>query len=188
MRLRLLVTLAFLIFVVVYSSRYLVVDAPRKSDVILVLAGETELRPSRGHELLVQGYGSKLVLDVPVAPRFYGVSQAELAGKFIEAFPDSQQISLCPITGLSTRDEARDAATCLAGSGAHSVLIVTSDFHTRRALSIFRRTFPSYEFSIASVNDPRQFGLKWWTNRQWAKVNVEEWMRLTWWQLVDRWR
>jgi hypothetical protein len=41
---------------------------------------------------------------------------------------------------------------------------------------------------VAAATDSRQFGMNWWTNRQWAKVNLEEWMRLTWWQLVDRWR
>ncbi len=73
-------------------------------------------------------------------------------------------------------------------SGAHKVLLVTTSFHTRRALSIFRKQLPAYEFSIAAVNDPRQFGVNWWSNRQWAKVNLEEWMRMTWWQLVDRWK
>ena len=25
-------------------------------------------------------------------------------------------------------------------------------------------------------------------NRQWAKINFDEWLRLVWWQAVDRWR
>jgi len=33
-----------------------------------------------------------------------------------------------------------------------------------------------------------QFGGKWWKHRQWAKVNFDEWLRLVWWQAVDRWR
>jgi hypothetical protein len=188
MRLRVALILMVLVFVVARSSRYLIVDEPRKSDVILVLAGETERRPARAQELLRQGYGAKLILDVPVNPRFYGASQQELAQRFIEALPEAKQMSVCPITGLSTQEESRDAARCLGASGVHSILIVTSDFHTRRALSIFRRELPGYDLSVAAATDSRQFGMNWWTNRQWAKVNLEEWMRLTWWQLVDRWR
>ncbi|MGA9509163.1 MAG: hypothetical protein WBV55_11130, partial [Candidatus Sulfotelmatobacter sp.] len=36
---------------------FLVVDAPRRSDTILVLAGETDRRPQRALELLSEGYG-----------------------------------------------------------------------------------------------------------------------------------
>ena len=47
------------------AGSFLVVDAPRPSDVILVLAGETDRRPERALQLLAQGYGRRVVLDVP---------------------------------------------------------------------------------------------------------------------------
>lgn len=188
MKLRVLIFLAIISVLAARSSHYLVINDPKRSDIILVLAGETEKRPERGLELLRQDYGSKLILDVPVSPRFYGSSQADLAQGFIDALPEAKQISLCPITGLSTKAETQDAAACLKNVGGRSVLLVTSDFHTRRALSTFERELPAFQFSVAASFDPRQFGLSWWTNRQWAKVNFEEWLRLTWWQCVDRWR
>jgi uncharacterized SAM-binding protein YcdF (DUF218 family) len=67
-------------------------------------------------------------------------------------------------------------------------LIVTSDYHTRRALRTFQREAPDYEFSVAAAYDANEFGGQWWRHRQWAKVNFEEWLRLIWWELVDRWR
>jgi len=50
---RLRVTLIVILFGLLSlgSGRYLIVDDPQKSDVILVLAGETELRPARALEL-----------------------------------------------------------------------------------------------------------------------------------------
>jgi hypothetical protein len=45
----------------------------------------------------------------------------------------------------------------------------------------------SYQFSIAASLNPGEFGAQWWKHRQWAKVNVDEWMRLVWWELIDRW-
>jgi hypothetical protein len=30
--------------------------------------------------------------------------------------------------------------------------------------------------------------VQWWQHREWAKVNFEEWSKLIWWELVDRWR
>lgn len=188
MRFRLAAAILVVAFFLARSGRYLVIDEPQKSDVIVVLAGETERRPNRGIELFRQGYAPKMIFDVPAAPQFYGVSPPDLAQKFIESLPQAKQITTCTIIGLSTKDESTNAANCIAATDAHSVLLVTSSFHTRRALSIFRHTMPSVSFSVASVDDPRQFGVQWWQNRQWAKVNLEEWMRLGWWYCVDRWR
>src|SRR5208283_5684789 len=61
------------------AGSFLVVNAPRPSDVILVLAGETDKRPERALELLAQGYGRKIVLDVPEDAHLYGFALTDLA-------------------------------------------------------------------------------------------------------------
>ena len=170
------------------AGDFLVVDAPLRSDVILVLAGETDRRPQRGLELLTQGYGRRVLLDVPTNAKIYEFTQIQLAQKYIQDLPQAASISVCPIDGLSTKDESKDAQKCLAREGGQSVLIVTSDFHTRRALSIFRREVPGHEYSIAAARDPEQFGANWWAHRQWAKTLLDEWLKLAWWKTVDQWR
>jgi hypothetical protein len=183
------VTVATLAALVVgsQSARLLIEDNPRKSDVILVLAGETEYRPLLGLQLLDQGYASKLILDVPAAAKMYRWRQPELAQLYVQQLPQHAAISICPIVGLSTKAEAKDAVACLEHTGVHSVLLVTSDYHTRRALNIFRREAPAYSFSVAAARDPNEFGARWWRKREWAKVNFYEWLRLLWWEIVDRW-
>jgi hypothetical protein len=185
-----LLGLAFLLLAMTLAAKagsFLLLDAPQPSDVILVLAGETERRPRRALELLGQGYARRIVLDVPDNADFYGATLLELAQKYVQALPQAASISICPIDGLSTKDESKDAEKCLRREGAKSVLIVTSDFHTRRALSIFRREVPGYEYSVAAARQGTQFGARWWTHRQWAKTFVDEWLRLIWWKLVDQW-
>jgi hypothetical protein len=176
-----------LVALVATSGRFLVVNQPRKSDVMVVLAGETERRPARGLELLDQGYAPRLILDVPADAKIYQWNQAEIARKYVEGLPQAGSITVCPIYGQSTRDEAQDVAHCLQGVSGRRVLLVTSDFHTRRALSIFGRVLPA-DYSVAAVFDQREFGVQWWQHREWAKVNFEEWSKLIWWELVDRWR
>jgi DUF218 domain len=170
------------------AGSFLLVDAPVPSDVILVLAGETDRRPERALELLAQGYGKRVVLDVPANAKIYESTEIQLAQKYIQDLPRAASISICPIDGQSTKDESKDAEKCLAPEGGKRVLIVTSDFHTRRALSIFRLEIPEYEYSVAAARDEGQFGVKWWTHRQWAKTLVDEWLRLIWWKMVDQWR
>src|ERR1700686_5796177 len=66
------------------AGRRLVVDDAQPSDVILVLAGETDRRPARALQLLDQGYGRQVVIDVPAATSVFGFTQVELAQKYIE--------------------------------------------------------------------------------------------------------
>jgi len=170
------------------AGRVLVVDTPERSDVILVLAGETDRRPARALELLDQGYARRVVMDVPAAARIYQFTQVQLAEQYVQHLPQGASIAICPIAGLSTRDEARDAEKCLAREEGNRILIVTSDFHTRRALSIFRHEIPGKSFAVAAAYDDTQFGTRWWRHREWAKTCLYEWLRLLWWNAVDRWR
>ena len=186
-KLVLIVGALFVVALGATSGRFLVVNQPRKSDVIVVVAGETDRRPARGLELLEQGYASRLILDVPAEARIYQWNQLEIARKYVDGLPEASSITLCPIYGQSTRDEAQDVGRCLQGLSARRVLLVTSDYHTRRALSIFKRELPA-DYSVAAAFDDREFGLQWWQHREWAKVNFEEWSKLIWWELVDRWR
>ena len=170
------------------AGSFLVVDEPRRSDVILVLAGETNRRPERALQLLAQGYGRRVVLDVPTNSKLYEFTQIQLAQKYVQDLPQGASVSVCPIDGLSTKGESKDAEKCLAREGSKSVLIVTSDFHTRRALSVSRREVPGHDYSVAAARNEEQFGVRWWTHRQWAKTFVDEWLRFLWWKGVDQWR
>jgi uncharacterized SAM-binding protein YcdF (DUF218 family) len=182
---------AFSVLFVLAAARagsFLVVDDPRPSDIIVVLAGETDRRPVRALELLDQGYGRRVMIDVPVEARIYTYTQLDLAQKYVQSLPQAAKVTVCPTEGLSTKEETRDVEKCLARENGSKVLIVTSDFHTRRALSIFRRELRGRTFSAAASRDSTQFGARWWTHRQWAKTLVDEWLRLLWWNVVDQWR
>jgi hypothetical protein len=170
------------------AGRILVVDAPQSSDVIVVLAGETDVRPARALQLLDQGYARRVLIDVPAASKIYKFTQLQLAEEYVQGLPQSAAVGVCPIEGLSTRDESHDVQKCLSQEQGSRVLIVTSDFHTRRSLSIFRHEIPGKSFATAAARDATQFGTRWWTHRQWSKTCVDEWLRLLWWNAVERWQ
>ncbi len=174
------------------AARYLVVDAPAKSDAIVVLAGETKARPERGLELLRQGMAPRMFLDAEVGGQIYDETLTDIAQKYISSQPDANRISLCEIESHSTFGETAAVARCLQSSRlqikAQRVLLVTSDYHTRRALSIFEHRLPQYQWSVAAAHDPATFGDQWWKHREWAKTTLDEWMKLAWWESVDRWK
>src|SRR5208337_2279716 len=135
--LRLLIVFVILAALASQAARFLVVDEPEKSDAIVVLAGETNVRPARALELLRQGVAPRVFLDAETRDLIYDQPLVDIARKYASGLAEANRISVCPIAGFSTQAEADDVSRCLQPLGAHRVLIVTSASHTRRALTIF---------------------------------------------------
>ena len=183
-----LVTLLIGAVVATQAARFLVVDDPQKSDAIVVLAGETSVRPAHALQLLRDGMAPRLFLDAEAGDQIYDQPLTEIARRYVTSLPDASHISVCAIQGRSTAAESADVARCLEPLGAHRVLLVTSDYHSRRALTIFSPRLPQSQWSIGAARNPAQFGNAWWTHREWAKATFDEWTKLIWWEAVDRWK
>jgi hypothetical protein len=187
----LLALLIVFVVLLLFAGRLLVRDHPEKSDVIVVLAGDSQdQRYRRGMELLRAGYGKHLFLDASSDSNYFGHTPAEYADVFLrqDAGDMSAQVSVCPFEEDSTLSETRFVAKCLEQLHPQSVLLVTSDWHTARARSTFARRLPQYHWSVAAAQDPRVFGTHWWRQREWAKTVFQEWLKVLWWNVVDRWR
>jgi hypothetical protein len=174
-----------------WAGRFLVIDAPEPSDVLIVLAGDRDdIRYKRGLQLLADGYGPRMLVDASSETLASGYSAAELEPEFISctAGPLRDRIGVCPVRGVSTQEEAQDISHCLDRSVSR-VLLVTSDHHSRRALLVLRHALPQYHWSVASVNDDSGFRAEhWWQRRESAKTTVLEWSKFAWWEVVERWR
>ncbi|HZD33315.1 MAG TPA: YdcF family protein [Candidatus Angelobacter sp.] len=171
-----------------YAGSGLVVNTPKHADLIVVLAGDdNDVRYWRGVELMHEGWAPKLMLDVVAKAQTFGNRNIDLAQNFINRTTLGQS-TICPIYLNSTYGEAQHLADCLRDTGVKSVLVVTSEYHTRRALEILQKRLPQYRISMYAAPDPTFFGQKWWQSREWAKTTLAEWQRYLWWRLVDRWR
>ena len=179
------------VFFALFAGRLLVRDRPERSDVIVVLAGDSQNeRYHRGMELLRSGYGNHLFLDAQSDSTYFGHSPVEYADAFLkqDAGDISAKVSVCPFEEDSTLTETGFVAKCLESLHARSALLVTSDFHTRRALSVFTHRLPQYHWSVAAAHDLRVFDTRWWRQREWAKTTFLEWLKVIWWNAIDRWR
>jgi DUF218 domain len=176
-----------LLFFAVNAGKVLVMDAPEPSDIILVLAGETDHRPAKAIEMLHRGYGRRVLLDVPAEAKIFGFTDIQLAQAYVRDLHDAGSVDICPIKGLSTKAESHDVLGCLSHEQGSRILIVTSDYHSRRALDIFQHEIPGKHFSVAAAYDDHEFGPRWWTHREWAKTCFAEWAKTIWWNAVDRW-
>jgi uncharacterized SAM-binding protein YcdF (DUF218 family) len=151
-------------------------EQPRKADVVLVLAGDSSgNRIVRGAELVRAGYATKVIVS---GPPTYGIHECDLAIPFAEraGYPGSYFTHFEHDAG-STAEEARAAAGLLHGMGAHTVLLVTSDFHTRRAGRIFRAAMPEIQFNVVAANDQHFSPGGWWHDREGRKTFAIEWLK-----------
>jgi DUF218 domain len=182
---------AITIAAILYSARFLVVVNVQRADAILILAGDVnDRRYQKGIELLGQDYGQQLFLDASEDVTLYGHTYADLARRFVSESPTDvrDRVGVCPIREDSTVAETKYVAKCLSYLPAGSrILLVTSDYHSRRALSVFTNRLSSYQWYVAPATDPAQFGVRWWQRREWAKNDVREWQKLMWWEVVERW-
>lgn len=182
-----LLLLGIAVFLLSRAGSFLIVDAPARADAMVVLGGDNDdSRLAHAVVLLKQGYANRIVLDADARFKKYGESEADRAPAFVEKTVPGV-VEVCPTLGDSTYEEAADLKPCLEKIHASSVLIVTSAFHTRRALSIFSKRLPQYHWSVTSSSSPYHDADQWWKHRRWAKITLDEWEKYLWWELVEQW-
>jgi uncharacterized SAM-binding protein YcdF (DUF218 family) len=150
---------------------------PQKADIAVVLAGDPfGNRIITGAELAQQGYVPKVLVSGPDGA--YGYHECDLAIAFAvkRGYPESFFLHL-EHEGRSTEDEAHLVVPELRRLGAKRVLLVTSDFHTRRAAGTFRAVAPDLTFIPVAAPDRDFRPNGWWRNREGRKVFLLEWMK-----------
>jgi uncharacterized SAM-binding protein YcdF (DUF218 family) len=82
------------------------------------------------------------------------------------------------IRALSTTQEARGFKPELERQGFRTLLLVTSNYHTARALRTFRREMPAnMEFVTIAAADPYFSPETWWRTREGQKTVFFEWSK-----------
>jgi uncharacterized SAM-binding protein YcdF (DUF218 family) len=155
------------------------VDArsPVPADLIVVLGGDGYgHRVLRAAELVKQGYAPKVL--VSGAPGFYDLHESDLAIPFAtrHGYPAAWFVPLVH-NAHSTEEEALAIRPELEKLHAHRVLVVTSDYHTRRALHTLRARWPGIEIHMVSAPDEFFSVYGWWHTRDGRKVFFLEWIK-----------
>jgi uncharacterized SAM-binding protein YcdF (DUF218 family) len=146
-----------------------------RADALVVLDGaEFELRLATALGLLQKGYA----LRVLVIQSRYHLGQHAPAREAADARPDA--VFLLPCPAVSTREEATEACPLLKRWGCNHVLIVTSWYHTRRALTLFARRLVKHGVSVsaypvASRDAPLN---AWWKSKAGRKTLALEAVKL----------
>ncbi len=150
-------------------------EQPVKADLVVVLAGDdTGARVLKGAELVREGYAPKVLVDGPEC--CYGKHESDLAIEFAvsHGYPREWFIPL-PMEARSTREEARIVVPEIRRLKARTFLVVTSDYHSRRAAGVFRELAPGAFRVVAAPGGYLEEG--WWRSREGQKQVSIEWMK-----------
>ena len=152
-------------------------EAPEKADIALVLAGDSNgNRILTAAQLVRRGYVSRVLVSGPYG--VYGFYECDLAIPFAvkAGYPESYFVHF-ENKARSTKEEAHDAIARLHQLGVQKILLVTSDYHTRRAGKIFRSAAPDLQFVVVAAPDSSFTADGWWHSRDGEKIAFIEWIK-----------
>jgi uncharacterized SAM-binding protein YcdF (DUF218 family) len=149
-------------------------EPPCKADMIVVLAGDFfGNRIEKAGELAHAGWAPKVL--VSGAGVCYGINEGELAIRFAirAGYPEDDFVNL-PSPARSTVEEAQYIVPELRRRGVHRFILVTSNFHTRRAAKIYHQAAPDIPFCVVASPDHDFTPNSWWHTREGRKVGFTE--------------
>jgi uncharacterized SAM-binding protein YcdF (DUF218 family) len=157
------------------------VDAenPSPADAAIVLAGDYfGLRVEKGGDLVRSGLAPIALVSGPTS--HYGRAESDLAIDWAAGRGyDRQYFVSIPNESTSTENEAIAMLVEARKRGFRKLLIVTSNYHTRRAGRIWRRLAGS-DFEIHMVSAPDHDVVApeaWWRSREARKKLFFEWTK-----------
>lgn len=183
-----LISLLFLVLLVagIYLARHpllrfageeLIVEDPlEKSDAIIILSDDNFYadRATRAAELFRQGLAPVVVASGIKLRPYAGISEL-MTHDLVERGVPKDRIIPFPQDADNTKDEAQALLKFVQGKNWKTVMVVTSNYHTRRARYIFGRIFGTgITVRMASARDGDFDPSNWWEHRKAVKRFTHE--------------
>jgi len=156
-----------------FPQRMLCVDAgPARADVVVVLGGGSRDRPARAAELFKEHSAPRILVS--------GRGDCKIYRRvLLEAGVPSRAIQM-EDQSRTSKENAMFAVQLLRRQGARQVILVTSWYHSRRALACFEHYGPEMRF----YSRPSYFGFAradWSRNKLGHRIYLEYFKLLGYW-------
>jgi len=158
------------------AGELIVEDGLEKSDAIIVLSDDNFYadRVTRAAELYRQNLAPVVVASGVRLRPYAGISEL-MSHDLLERGVPRDHILAFPQDADNTREEALALKTLVAQKNWKSVIIVTSNYHTRRARYILGTVFPSeVRVEMASARDADFDPANWYEHRRAIKRFAHE--------------
>lgn len=173
--------LGFLLFWIAYHIIHLPEalaehQPPEAADCIVVLAGDGGLRVEQGVALLKQGYAAKILLSG--GPIYQDTTMASLMRNHVISLGISEDQTLTQNKSRTTAEDAYYSIQLLREYHFQKVIVVTSPWHSKRAITWFRKLAPDIQF-ISCPSEP-EWNKNWWDNPEVVRAIVAELLKMFW--------
>ena len=155
------------------AGQFWVVDEPTAPSDALIVLGDDNYAADRAFHA-AELYREKVAPVVVASGRMLrrNVSIADVMERDLESFgvPAASIVKLTH-SAENTREEAVEAARLIRMRGWKRVLVVTSNYHARRARFIFERVLPAnVTLRVSGARDSEFDPSNWWQTRQGQKL------------------
>ncbi len=151
-------------------------DAPRASDAIVILSDDDYSgdRAARAAELIKAGWAPRVIASGRYLRPYMSLTQLEQHDLIADGVPASAIVPL-PQHARNTLEECTVLGKFLAQHRWKHILLVTSNYHTRRARYICSRVLPrGTELYVLAAKDSNYNPNDWWHKRQSTKLFFHE--------------
>jgi uncharacterized SAM-binding protein YcdF (DUF218 family) len=158
------------------GSFWIVDEGPVASDAIVVLGDDNYNgdRAARAAELLKAGWAPRIVASGRGLRSYASIAELEEHDLTDQGVPISAIVRFAH-RAEDTRDEAAAISKLFSSHGWKRIILVTSNFHTRRARYIFERSFPpGTVLRVVAARDHDFDPDNWWTSRTGIKIFAHE--------------
>jgi uncharacterized SAM-binding protein YcdF (DUF218 family) len=161
------------------AGELLIIRRPLQPDAIIALGSHEWERLPVAAKLAREYPSSLVILTTPDKITPYNCDDCpNRVARMRRMGVDERRIRVVQLTAHGTFGEAAACSRLIHSEGVHNVLLVTSPYHTRRALAVFRQAFaPDVHLGVepateTSPSDPRTWWStpygRWYVSYEWA--------------------
>jgi uncharacterized SAM-binding protein YcdF (DUF218 family) len=147
-------------------------SGPVHADVMVVLGGESRDRPERAAELFQEQAAPRILVS--------GLGDCRINRKFLIESGVPARVVQMEDQSRTTKENAIDAIRLLRQQNARRVIIVTSWYHSRRALACFEHYGPELQF----YSRPSYFAFR---RADWTRLKMTHHIYLEYLKVLGYW-
>ncbi len=156
-------------------------DEMKPADVIVVLAGEETERVEHGVKLFKEGWARKDKVILAGGPLVWKYTWASLMKEHAIFLGVPKDAILLEDRSRTTEEDAIFTKEIFNKYGYKSCILVTSPYHSRRALKIFRKVMADKIMVISAPAEISWFSFdKWWERRRDRSEVFNEFSKFMW--------
>lgn len=157
---------------------WVVEDSAQTSDAIVILSDDnfSADRAARAAQLFKEGFAPRIVASGRYLRPYASMAELMQHDLTDRGVPQSAVVRF-PMHAEDTLEEAEALSQFLSSHGWKRILLVTSNYHTRRARYIYERMLPpGFELRVISAPDSDFDPDNWWRSRQGEKIFLHEFL------------